>query len=108
MKTSASVALLLVLAGCSKAAPSETTSSEPAVDSTGAEAPAQPPAGKRQVTACTPESRGAEVCTMDYSPVCGQHADGSPSKTYGNVCGACKDANVVDYFAGECETPEGQ
>lgn len=103
MKTPVFIALVLAFAGCSKGAPGEPTTSEAAPEGVGAEAPPPAPAGKRQVTACTPESRDAEMCTMDYSPVCGQHADGTPSKTYGNACGACKDANVIDYFAGECE-----
>src|SRR5687767_11594900 len=97
MKTPVFLALCLALAGCTKAASSEPTSSGTPPESAGAEAPPPAPAGKRQVIACTPESRGVEACTMDYTPVCGQHADGTPSKTYGNACGACTDANVVDY-----------
>ena len=42
-----------------------------------------------------------QMCTMDYTPVCGNHKDGS-SKTYGNACGACSNPEVVGHLLGEC------
>jgi hypothetical protein len=50
---------------------------------------------------CTEEEKQAEICTMEYLPVCGYKIDGS-SKTYGNGCQACSDG--VEYWEfGECE-----
>ncbi|MBU0577454.1 hypothetical protein KJ742_00215 [Patescibacteria group bacterium] len=46
---------------------------------------------------CTEEQKAAEICTMDYTPVCGD--DGV---TYGNACGACASGNVDTYVKGEC------
>jgi putative hemolysin len=49
-----------------------------------------------QAHICTDEEKAAEMCTMEYMPVCGP--DGV---TYGNKCGAC--AAKVDYWTvGEC------
>ena len=49
---------------------------------------------------CTEEEKAAEICTMEYVPVCGFMTDGS-SETYGNKCGAC--AAGADYWElGEC------
>jgi len=51
---------------------------------------------------CTEEEKQAEICTMEYLPVCGFKADGT-SKTYGNGCQACSDG--VEYWEfGECES----
>ncbi|MBN2087897.1 hypothetical protein JW758_06150 [Candidatus Peregrinibacteria bacterium] len=46
---------------------------------------------------CTDEEKAAEICTMDYTPVCGD--DGV---TYGNKCGACASGNIDTYLMGEC------
>lgn len=49
---------------------------------------------------CTDEEKQAEICTLEYDPVCGFKTDGT-SETYGNKCGACSDQ--VDYWEpGEC------
>lgn len=45
---------------------------------------------------CTDDEKAAQICTMDYNPVCGN--DGL---TYGNGCGACA-AKVDSYIKGEC------
>ncbi|NRB40570.1 MAG: hypothetical protein HRU20_19235 [Pseudomonadales bacterium] len=42
-----------------------------------------------------------QMCTMDYTPVCGVTADGQ-KKTYGNACGACADVAVLSYQEGVC------
>lgn len=47
---------------------------------------------------CTEEQKSAEVCTLEYFPVCGN--DGL---TYGNACSACASQNVESYKLGECE-----
>ena len=47
---------------------------------------------------CTSEQKEAEVCTMDYTPVCGNDGE-----TYSNACGACSTDDINSYIAGECE-----
>ena len=47
--------------------------------------------------ACTPEQKNADVCTMQYEPVCG-----SDSRTYGNSCVACQSETVETYTMWEC------
>ncbi len=46
-----------------------------------------------------------EMCTMDWTPVCGRKADGSQA-TYGNACGACADKEVEWHSPGECTSNE--
>ncbi len=46
---------------------------------------------------CTEEQKQAEVCTMEYNPVCGD--DGV---TYSNACEACAGGKVDAYIPGEC------
>ena len=54
---------------------------------------------------CLPEQRGAEICTLEYAPVCGQTDDGS-MQTYGNKCQACANEKVISYLQGECTLEE--
>jgi len=53
------------------------------------------------LTSC-PEPR-PEICTMDYTPVCARHTDGS-FKTYSNGCTACTYPSVEGYVEGACES----
>lgn len=48
---------------------------------------------------CSPEQKSAEICTMQYEPVCG-----SDSRTYGNSCVACQSETVESYTEWECES----
>ena len=59
--------------------------------------PADAPGSSR--TICS--SPRPQMCTMDYSPVCGTHADGSRA-TYSNGCTACSNAWVESWQPGEC------
>jgi hypothetical protein len=43
-----------------------------------------------------------EMCTMDFQPVCGIDQNGAKS-TFSNGCGACSNADVVQYLPGDCE-----
>jgi hypothetical protein len=48
---------------------------------------------------CTAEQKAAEMCTLEYMPVCGD--DGV---TYGNKCSACASKAIDSYKPGECPT----
>jgi len=58
------------------------------------------------LTMC-PEPR-PEICTMDYTPVCGrQQLDGVEQwKTYSNACTACSDDTVAGYRKDACDADE--
>jgi Kazal-type serine protease inhibitor-like protein len=47
--------------------------------------------------ACAPEEIGDVICTMDYSPVCGDN-----KKTYSNGCTGCASGEIDSWTAGEC------
>jgi putative hemolysin len=51
---------------------------------------------------CTDSEKAAEICTMEYMPVCG-----NDNVTYGNKCGACS-AKVDYYVQGECVTSSSE
>ena len=57
----------------------------------------------KDITICT-EPR-PEVCTMDYTPVCGLRnvAGKEERKTYSNACSACSDPTVIGYKKDTCE-----
>lgn len=46
---------------------------------------------------CTIQQKEAEVCSMDYTPVCGDDGE-----TYSNACGACSTEGIDSYVEGEC------
>ncbi|MEM2131393.1 MAG: Kazal-type serine protease inhibitor [Candidatus Woesearchaeota archaeon] len=52
---------------------------------------------KGQKFYCTEEEKKAEICTLEYMPVCG-----SNEKTYGNKCFACASKEIEYYTYGEC------
>jgi len=57
---------------------------------------------------CTPEQRGAEICTMEYRPVCGWFNQSilcfayPCAQTYSNPCMACAEDKVAYWTEGEC------
>lgn len=59
---------------------------------------------------CTDEAKAAEMCTMEYAPVCGlvqvqcitAPCDPIP-ETFSNGCSACSQGNVISYTEGACE-----
>lgn len=52
-------------------------------------------------TECTTRTN---ICTREYSPVCGKLSDGT-RKTYSNKCVACSDQAVLGFSAGACPEP---
>lgn len=46
---------------------------------------------------CTEAEKSAEVCTLEYNPVCGDNG-----VTYGNGCQACASGEISYYVLGEC------
>lgn len=73
--------------------------------------PAEPasPQVVDEVTVCTDEMKQAEICTMEYAPVCGlvevqcvtEPCDPVP-ETFSNGCVACSQGNVISYTPGQC------
>jgi len=47
---------------------------------------------------CTAEEKAAEMCTMEYMPVCGDD-----NITYGNKCSACASKRIDSWVSGECQ-----
>ncbi|MEM4268352.1 MAG: DUF333 domain-containing protein [Candidatus Woesearchaeota archaeon] len=68
--------------------------------------PSNSPSEKR--TYCLPEQRNAEICTMEYRPVCGWFKEEVRCIKYpcaitaSNPCEACKNENVEYWTEGEC------
>lgn len=52
------------------------------------------------LTVC--EDPRAQVCTLQYDPVCG-YLGGDNFKTYSNACAACADGAVSEHRPGACE-----
>ncbi len=59
---------------------------------------------------CSPASKQAQACTMEYAPVCGLvevQCVTTPCppirETYSNGCSACAAGNVISYTPGDCE-----
>ncbi|MDD4251453.1 MAG: Kazal-type serine protease inhibitor domain-containing protein [Candidatus ainarchaeum sp.] len=46
---------------------------------------------------CTVDQKQADICTLEYMPVCGDN-----NITYGNKCSACASKNINYYSDGEC------
>jgi hypothetical protein len=46
---------------------------------------------------CTDDLINAEICTMEYVPVCGDNGE-----TYSNACVACSSGEITSYEEGEC------
>jgi len=57
----------------------------------------------KDITICTDPR--PEICTMDYTPVCGLRnvAGKEELKTYSNACSACSDPTVTGYKKDACE-----
>ena len=52
-----------------------------------------------EVKYCTAFQKNADICTMQYEPVCG-----SDFRTYGNSCVACQSETVESYTMWECKS----
>lgn len=71
----------------------------------------QPQSASPEFTTCTDEQKQAEICTLEYNPVCGLVPNDiqcitAPcptvdAVTYGNACGACA-AQAEGWYPGEC------
>ncbi|MFT4297559.1 MAG: Kazal-type serine protease inhibitor family protein [Candidatus Woesearchaeota archaeon] len=46
---------------------------------------------------CTSEQKTAEICTLEFRPVCGNN-----NKTYSNPCMACASSEIEYWTEGEC------
>jgi len=64
---------------------------------------------------CTDAQKQAQMCTMEYVPVCGLvevQCVTTPcnpiAQTFGNGCSACAQGNVASYTTGECEASQLQ
>jgi uncharacterized protein len=57
---------------------------------------------------CTESQKNAQICTLEYMPVCGWFNESIKcikypcGATYGNKCQACADAKVASWTNGEC------
>ncbi len=81
----------------------------PFYDDTGCGCDTSAAENKLKATDCTPEQKQAEICTMEYLPVCGwfdsakiQCIKYPCAQTFGNICQACAAENVVSWTQGEC------
>ena len=86
----------LVLVGCAKESPIDLEGDQNVVLNGDVEV--SPPLDSH---VCTIEEKIAEICTLDYTPVCGD--DGL---TYGNGCSACSSGMIEAYVEGECPFTE--
>lgn len=62
-----------------------------------------------EVIVCDAESKAAQMCTMEYAPVCGLVAVQCVTtpcnpvpETFSNGCSACAQGNVISYTRGAC------
>lgn len=96
------ILLLLVIAGCTSPVNTPSVDEEIGLPL----GPQIPDSLDSQVVmgiVCTPEQKSAEVCTMEYMPVCGYDFSGVQVDTYGNKCGACSQPDVFSYEEGACK-----